>query len=50
MNARSAQMNGLKMWRNESAPCAKANRLFHPEDSVIDVAGIKMQAEKKRCQ
>ncbi|MCI8271068.1 MAG: 3-deoxy-7-phosphoheptulonate synthase, partial [Erysipelotrichaceae bacterium] len=25
-----------------AAPYKKANRLFHPEDSVIDVAGIKV--------
>ncbi|MCI8272422.1 MAG: 3-deoxy-7-phosphoheptulonate synthase, partial [Erysipelotrichaceae bacterium] len=30
-----------------AAPYKKANRLFHPEDSVIDVAGIKVGGKEK---
>lgn len=30
-----------------AAPYKKANRLFHPEDSIIDVAGIKIGAGQK---
>lgn len=30
-----------------AAPYKKANRLFHPEDSVIDVAGIKVGGHEK---
>jgi 3-deoxy-7-phosphoheptulonate synthase len=30
-----------------SAPYKKANRLFHPEDSVIDVGGIKVGGKEK---
>lgn len=29
------------------APYKKVNRLFHPEDSVIDVAGIKIGGKEK---
>ena len=29
------------------APYKKVNRLFHPEDSVIDVAGIKVGGNEK---
>lgn len=30
-----------------AAPYKKANRLFHPEDSIIDVAGIKVGGNEK---
>ena len=30
-----------------AAPYKKANRLFHPQDSVIDVAGIKIGGNEK---
>ena len=30
-----------------AAPYKKVNRLFHPEDSVIDVAGIKVGGNEK---
>ncbi|MCI8539908.1 MAG: 3-deoxy-7-phosphoheptulonate synthase [Erysipelotrichaceae bacterium] len=30
-----------------AAPYKKANRLFHPQDSVIEVAGIKIGAQEK---
>ena len=30
-----------------AAPYKKANRLFHPEDSVIDVSGIKIGGKEK---
>ena len=30
-----------------AAPYKKANRLFHPEDSVIDVSGVKIGGKEK---
>ena len=30
-----------------AAPYKKVNRLFHPEDSIIDVAGIKVGGKEK---
>lgn len=30
-----------------SAPYKKANRLFHPDDTIVDVAGIKIGANQK---
>ncbi len=33
--------------RRISAPFKKANRQFHPEDSVIDVAGVKVGGQEK---
>ncbi len=33
--------------RRISAPYKKANRLFHPEDTVVDVAGVKVGGKEK---
>lgn len=33
--------------RRISAPYKKANRLFHPEDTIVDVAGVKVGGKEK---